>query len=284
MLKESPERGSFCARIKDMESVFAMVFLFIIGAMLGSFACCQVWRIRKGDKSKWSHCMNCKYQLRWYDNIPIISWLMLGGKCRKCRKKIGYAEILAEVGLALVFALSFWFWPERVALLELNVMTCVKFALFLANLVIYTILFIYDAKWKELPVPLLIGACGVAAVFLGITIWQAFSLQGGFDWLSLLLALLFLPGLYYLMYRVSSESWVGGGDWILCIPLALTLGNMWLALMCMFLANVIGSVVMLPVAVKKKKKNMVIPFGPFLILGFLVVFFLQTQILNLVIV
>ena len=257
-----------------------MVFLFIIGAMLGSFACCQVWRIRKGDKSKWSHCMNCKYQLRWYDNIPIISWLMLGGKCRKCRKKIGYAEILAEVGLALVFALSFWFWPERVALLELNVMTCVKFALFLANLVIYTILFIYDAKWKELPVPLLIGACGVAAVFLGITIWQAFSLQGGFDWLSLLLALLFLPGLYYLMYRVSSESWVGGGDWILCIPLALTLGNMWLALMCMFLANVIGSVVMLPVAVKKKKKNMVIPFGPFLIVAFWLIYLAQGPILR----
>ena len=280
MLKESPERGSFCARIKDMDSVFAMVFLFIIGAMLGSFACCQVWRIRKGDKSKWSHCMNCKYQLRWYDNIPIISWLMLGGKCRKCRKKIGYAEILAEVGLALVFALSFWFWPERVALLELNVMVCVKFALFLANLVIYTILFIYDAKWKELPVPLLIGACGVAAVFLGITIWQAFSLQGGFDWLSLLLALLFLPGLYYLMYRVSSESWVGGGDWILCIPLALTLGNMWLALMCMFLANVIGSVVMLPVAVKKKKKNMVIPFGPFLIVAFWLIYLAQGPILR----
>lgn len=265
-----------------MESVFAMVFLFIIGAMLGSFACCQVWRIRKGDKSKWSHCMHCKYQLRWYDNIPIVSWLMLGGKCRKCRKKIGCAEILAEVCLAAVFALSFWFWPARAGLLALDVAECIKFALFLIGLVIFAILFIYDAKWKELPVPLLLGVCGVAAVFLAILIWQSYSLYGSFDWLGLVLALVFLPGLYYLMYKISGESWVGGGDWILCIPLALMLSNMWLALMCMFAANVIGSIVMLPVAVKKKKKNMVIPFGPFLIVSFWLIYLAQGPILTFV--
>ena len=94
-----------------------MVFLFIFGAAFGSFACCQVWRIRKKDKAKWSHCMHCKYQLQWYDNIPIISWLSLGGKCRKCKKKIGYAEILAEVGLAVAFVLSFVFWPNQDQLL-----------------------------------------------------------------------------------------------------------------------------------------------------------------------
>ena len=173
-----------------------MVFLFIMGAMLGSFACCQVWRIRKGDKSKWSHCMNCKYRLQWYDNIPIISWLMLGGKCRKCRKKIGYAEILAEVGLALVFALTFWFWPTKSELLALSVAEIIKFVLFLINLVVFTILFIYDAKWKELPVFLMVVAIVVAAVFLGINIWQGYALGGGFDWGSLVLALVFLPGLY----------------------------------------------------------------------------------------
>lgn len=265
-----------------MESIFAMVFLFIMGAMLGSFACCQVWRIRKGDKSKWSHCMNCKYRLQWYDNIPIISWLMLGGKCRKCRKKIGYAEILAEVGLALVFALTFWFWPAKSELLALSVIEMIKFVLFLINLVVFAILFIYDAKWKELPVFLLVATIVVAAVFLGINIWQGYAFGGGFDWGSLVLALVFLPGLYYLMYRVSGESWVGGGDWILCMSLALMLGNMWLALMCMFASNVIGSVVMLPVALHKKKKNMAIPFGPFLIVGFWCIYLAQNAILNFI--
>lgn len=260
-----------------------MICLFIFGAMFGSFACCQVWRIRKNDKSKWSHCMHCKYQLQWYDNIPIISWLSLGGKCRKCRKKIGYAEILAEVILAIVFAGSFALWPAKDALMSLDILEGLKFVLFLINLTIFTVLFIYDAKWKELPVALMIGAAGVALAFLGINIYQSYAVTGEFDWLSLGGCMLFLPGLYYLMYKISNECWVGGGDWILCIPLALMLGNVWLSLFCMFAANVIGSVVMLPIAMMKNKfKGLVIPFGPYLITAFIVVYFAQEAILNFV--
>ena len=258
-----------------MERIFTAVFLFIFGAAFGSFACCQVWRIRKKDKSKWSHCMNCKYRLQWYDNIPIISWLMLGGKCRKCRKKIGYSEILAEVGLAVAFLLSFLLWPGQDKLMNLDVIEAIKFALFLINLTIFTILFIYDAKWKELPLALMLVSAGIAAIFLGLSVYQSYTATGNYDWLSLGLAILFLPGIYYLMYKVSGEKWVGGGDWILCIPLALMLGDAWLAAFCMFVSNIFGCITMAPIALIKKKKGMQIPFGPFLIIGFLVVFLIQ---------
>jgi len=263
-----------------MERFFAILSLFIFGAAFGSFACCQVWRIRKNDKSKWSHCMNCKYQLQWYDNIPIISWLALGGKCRKCRKKIGYAEILAEVGVALLFAFSFVFWPAQDQLLLLNISEIIKFVLFLALIVIDTILFIYDAKWREMPTKLLIGACTVAAVFCGVSVWQSYNLHGDYNWLSFVLGLLFLPGIYYLLYKISKETWVGGGDWILCLSIAFVLGNMWLSLFCLFISNMIGCIVMLPIVKSKKKKRVMIPFGPFLIAGFLLVFFLQDIIIN----
>ena len=85
--------------------------MFILGACFGSFLCCQARRLRlkegKKPKSKKlparSICLSCGYQLKWYDNLPIFSWLLLRGKCRKCRQKIGILEVLSELGLALAF-------------------------------------------------------------------------------------------------------------------------------------------------------------------------------------
>ena len=280
----APKGAPFCGNIDNMESVGVITLFFILGATLGSFACCQAWRIHDKDKSKWSHCEKCKYRLQWYDNIPIISWLMLGGRCRKCRKPIGWSEFLSEIGLGTVFALSFWLWPAREALMWLDFAEVLKFGLFIIELVLLLILFVYDAKWKELPVELMVIAGVIATIFCGVNVFMAYGMGNGFDWLSLLGALVILPGFYYLMYKVSKESWVGGGDWMLCVSLALILGNFWLAIFALFAANIIGSIVSIPMLMKKKGIKTAIPFGPFLILGFLVVFFLQTQILNLVIV
>ncbi|MBR6097146.1 prepilin peptidase [Candidatus Saccharibacteria bacterium] len=263
-----------------MINMCVMIVLFVLGAMMGSFACCQAWRIRKGDKAKWSHCMNCKYQLQWYDNIPIVSWIALGGKCRKCRHKIGYAEILSEVGVGFIFALSYILWPRFEELFKLDVLEVIKYGLFLINLVMMTILFVYDAKWKELPVKLLYATWVVAIGFLGINMWQEYQVAGSIDLLTIFGALLILPVFYFIMYRISHESWVGGGDWMLCVPLALMLGDFWLAMFAMFAANILGCVTMLPVALSKKDRRLKIPFGPFLILGFLVVFFLQVEIIK----
>ena len=263
-----------------MINMCVMIVLFVLGAMMGSFACCQAWRIRKGDKAKWSHCMNCKYQLQWYDNIPIVSWIALGGKCRKCHHKIGYAEILSEVGVGFIFALSYILWPRFEELFKLDVLEVIKYGLFLINLVMMTILFVYDAKWKELPVKLLYATWVVALCFLGINMWQEYQVAGSVDLLTIFGALLILPVFYFIMYRISHESWVGGGDWMLCVPLALMLGDFWLAMFAMFAANILGCVTMLPVALSKKDRRLKIPFGPFLILGFLVVFFLQVEIIK----
>lgn len=272
----------FVVIYRGMESVGVILLLFILGATLGSFGCCQAWRIHKNDKSKWSHCMKCKYQLQWYDNIPIISWVTLGGKCRKCRKPIGYSEILSEVGLGLAFAATFWWWPSKNDLVMGDFAEVLKFGLFLINLVLLLISFVYDAKWKELPVGILIASSVLALAFLGIDIFTAYGVVGSFDWLSLGGAIVILPVFYYLMYKVSKERWVGGGDWILCVPLALMLENFWLALFALFVSNIIGSVISLPILIRAKNRKMTIPFGPFLILGFLVVFFLQSQILQLI--
>ena len=117
-------------------NIAVMIILGVLGAAFGSFACCQAWRIYKHDKSALSHCMKCDYKLKWYDNIPVLSWLMLGGKCRKCRKPIGAAEILSELGLAAAFVLSFALWPYYQQIVEGNGFEIAKFALFLVQLVV----------------------------------------------------------------------------------------------------------------------------------------------------
>ena len=265
-------------------NIAIVILLAIVGAGLGSFACCQAWRIRKGDKSVRSHCMNCSYQLKWYDNIPIVSWLMLGGKCRKCHKKIGLAELIAELALAAIFALSYVIWPQAERLAEGDSFAIARFVVFLVQLVLFMILAVYDAKWKEMPTAILIASCAVGLVYWGLMLVElimldAFSVN---VILNVIGAIVILPGFYYFMYKASKERWVGSGDAILCIPLALMLGNFWLAMFCLFAANMIGSIIMLPVTTVKHEKHAMIPFGPFLIVGFLVIFFLQNMVINFV--
>jgi prepilin signal peptidase PulO-like enzyme (type II secretory pathway) len=84
------------------------------------------------------------------------------------------------------------------------------------------------------------------------------------------------------MYAASKEKWVGSGDAVLCVALALMLGKFWLAMFCLFGSNMIGSLVMVPVTAAKKEKHAMIPFGSFLILGFLVVFYWQDALMNFI--
>ena len=84
------------------------VLMYILGAVMGSFLLCQAWRLRyktekKKSLGKWSVCLSCKKRLEWFDNIPIFSWIFLRGKCRYCKKKIGCAEILAEILMGVSF-------------------------------------------------------------------------------------------------------------------------------------------------------------------------------------
>lgn len=269
-----------------------IIILFIFGAAFGSFACCQAWRIKNRDKSPRSHCQNCDYQLKTRDNIPIISWLILRGKCRKCGKPIGTAEILTELGLGLAFILTYLFYPAlanipsdlNLIFYGFNWLPLAELTVFLILLVPLAILFIYDLRWGELPVAPLTFSIICAIIWVILRQWSLFTV-GDFSpnfITELLGAALVLPFLYYFLYKFSNEQWVGSGDWILCIPLALVLGNLWLAFLCLFTSNLLGTIFALPQLTRKNKhRQRKIHFGPFLILGFLAVFFAQNLLSGL---
>ena len=293
-----------------------LILLFILGAVFGSFACCQAWRLRykakgKKDLGERSVCLHCGYQLRWFDNIPIISWLLLRGKCRKCHKKIGAAEILAEVGLGTAFFMIgqsyliplVYYWDVLKTNPLVLVLKTAVFIIILVMLVLMCILSVYDAKWGELPTRLLytiiilgfvvfglkeVGlilsgpdfslTANITDGIFGITGSSLFGVSSG-GWsgalwglVSMVAGATILAGTCFAIYKVSNERLMGGGDWLFALAIAFALGDWWLSLWVMFLSNLLGDIIMLPSLIQKG--NHVIHFGPFLMIGFVIVLWL----------
>ena len=248
------------------------ILLFILGSCFGSFLCCQARRLHlkvaeKGKKlGARSVCLQCNYQLKWYDNIPVLSWLFLRGKCRKCGKKIGLAEFLSELGLGLAFlALGTTINPTAANILQWSIfMTTLILTISLGFLAIY------DGIYGELPTTYLTISIICAIIVLCLKEWLILSNSSFTPEIILkpLTSIAILGGVYLILYLISKGKWVGDGDWILGTALGIALADPWLALIALFIANVLACLVMAPVI--KHRKNKKIYFGPFMVAAFII--------------
>ena len=256
----------------------------ILGAILGSFACCQAWRLRfkeilDYDLGSRSVCMDCGRRLTWRENIPIVSWVWQRGKCKKCGAKIGWMEIFSEVSLMVIFGIAGFVFARGLlgfsaGLAEKSIAEWAELAILLVFLTVAWILLVYDAKWQELPVFLLtiLNGCAILDVILRIVGGDFGGLSSG-EWVMEIWGMLFLPALYWMLSKVGKGKLVGDGDWILALAISLMLGNFYLSLVLLMLSNFLACAIMGPVALAKKQKR--IPFGPFLVLGFVITYFTQ---------
>lgn len=273
-----------------MDTLYISVALAIFGAAFGSFAGAQVWRLRarqlvddkksgeevdmkeykrllplvkqQGFRRDRSIDLDTGKQLAWYDMIPVVSWLLLRGKSRYSGKSIGWFEFVIEVGVAAFFVLSFLFWPYPLA----SGLEIAKFVLWLVAGVVLAIQFATDYKWKILWTML-----SYATIALGIT-YAVLMAVSSTDTLvaiySAIGAAAVIGGLYAFLAVASRERWVGYGDGILGLGLGLLLADWKLALIALFMANCIGSLVVLAgFSLGKMTRRQHVPFGPFLILG-----------------
>ena len=292
-----------------MENFLLSLCFGVFGAVFGSFAVAQVWRLRakqlqdekasgeKVDAAEWkklhslvsvspkndrSHCLNCGYQLKWYDLIPIISWLSLGGKCCKCRSKIGATEFLTEVLMFALFAIIFLIF-NPISNGAILVLPAIRLFILLTSLIPLTIMFIYDAKWSLLPTKLLY-VFNILAFIYWVT--GFLSVSGGFKLISalnIIISMALFPLIYFILAKVSKEQWVGGGDWILAVGLIFLLPNHPVfAIFLLFISNVVGlffAVFQSILYFRKVKRGTQIPFGPAMILAALVLVVFQQEIL-----
>ena len=282
--------------------ILITIGLGLIGLTMGSFAGAMVWRLRASqlrddhadgekvtakdsnevhaikktsiDKDR-SVCLRCGHTLEWHDLLPIISWLRLGGKCRYCHKRIGWLEPILEISVATFFVVSYYFWPYQLD----TVWALLQFASWLVAGVGLSILFVYDSKWFLLPDKVMFILIAVGGVF------SLASLYGREDVylqiMGIVLAVMILSGLYYMIYVVSKHQWIGFGDVKLGLVLALLLADWKLAVLALFLANLIGTIVLLPMMLNGRiKRKAHIPFGPFLIAGWFVAGIFGAQIID----
>lgn len=257
-------------------SILSWAMLFIIGACAGSFAACVVDRLH--TKRDWvkgrSECDDCHHPLKPLDLIPILSWVCLQGKCRYCKKPIGYLPLMLELAMAILFILSAMGLAPLLETTSLRLITFMELGktvvllIWLVALTLLAILAVYDMLYHILPNVIVYPAIVVAMIYVlffntitGVMLYTTW-------WQDALLALLVLAGLYGSLWLIGKGKFIGMGDVKLCVALSLLIGSWQYALITLFLANMICSLMAVPYLVKRKL-NLAskVPFGQCLIIA-----------------
>lgn len=242
-----------------------IIFSFLLGLIIGSFINCVVYRIheRESFARGRSHCPQCRAQIAWYDNLPIVSYLLLRGRCRSCRRPISFHYPLVEFVTGFIFVLIALQTYPLASMGMLYFFTI--FAFFCLFSAVLVFIFIYDLKYYLILDAVTLPAISLALVFNVVLYFLVPSTLGFWHYLSgYLLGGLVGGGFFLLQFLISKGKWIGGGDIRLGLFLGLLLGWPYV-LVSLFLAYIFGALVGI-ILIFSKKKNMhsAVPFGTFL--------------------
>ena len=220
---------------------------FILGTILGSFSGALIHRLHHDKPGLWtgrSKCPQCGHTLAWWNLIPLVSYLIQGGTCAYCKKKIPFTYFLFE----LVFGSVFLIFAQKFSSIELLIPMLIT-AWFLL------VLFFYDLLYMEVDLRLIIPAIALAALWI---IWR----EG--DWQLYVTGGLVGALFYGLQYALSRGKWVGAGDIYFGALLGLLLG--WpVVLICLFMAYIVGIIVSAYLMIfKGYTRKSAVPMGAFL--------------------
>jgi|TARA_B100000902_G_scaffold355083_1_gene367746 leader peptidase (prepilin peptidase)/N-methyltransferase len=234
------------------------IFIIIIGALWGSFANVCIYRLPldKGVVSGRSFCPKCKKKITWVDNIPIISFLLIQGKCRKCKKKISFQYPLVETISAFTFFIIYYLYGITTTTLLLIVLG-----------LSFIIIFFIDLKHYIIP-----DSLTFPMMILGFIKSFDPNLNSLFpDYINSLIGGLFGYGsiwsIIYFYKVVRKKEGMGLGDAKLLAVIGFWFG--WISIpFVIFISSVVALITVTPSLMNKSKKlTSEIPFGPFIIIG-----------------
>lgn len=231
------------------------VSALLLGAIVGSFLNMVIARLPRKESLVLppSHCLACMAPIRWYDNVPLLSYLWLRGRCRDCGSRIGWRYPLVEAVTGALFVLAvrqFGLTPQLVLALFL-----------LSALVAVTAI---DLEHQLIPDRITLP--GITVGFLGSLVTPRLV------WVDSLLGILVGGGILFAIIMLSGGG-MGGGDMKLAAMMGAFLG--WkLTLVALFLGALLGGLVaMALLASGRRRRKDPVPFGPFLATGALVSLF-----------
>ncbi len=236
-----------------------LVLAFLLGLCFGSFLNVVIFRLPLGQSltSPPSRCMSCGYALRWRDNVPILSWALLGGKCRECRAPISMQYPIVELVTGLLFVLVVWLTPPGPLVFSRLIFVCILIALFGIDL-------------EHQILPNTITLPGIAIGFI-------FSFIAPPGWQSSLIGIVLGGGILYgiaaAYYLWRREEGLGMGDVKMLAMIGAFLG--WKAvLVTLVLSSFSGALLGVAlIAAQRGGMRLALPFGTFLALGALAAMF-----------
>ena len=248
----------------DEIKIIAIVLSAILGLCVGSFLNVVIYRLPNGMNlaKPASHCPKCNNKIKWYDNIPVLSYIFLLGKCRHCKEPISIRYTIVELLNALLWVCSIlMFWDRSIFY---SITLCVTCSVLIC-------IFFIDLEHMIIPdsLQLCLLACAIVMIFAE---WDYDN-----TWLVKLYGLLVLGGfsaiLHYGALILFKKEALGGGDVKLLAVCGLLLG-LTNSILALVIACVSASIVLLVVkAIKKYKKDKEYPFAPFIVFGVLISLF-----------
>ncbi len=252
-----------------MPEFFVLAFVAALGLVVGSFLNVCIYRLPRGESIAFpaSHCTTCGRSLAWFENVPVVAWLALRGKCRSCGERISIIYPVVELVAAVIAVVLYLHFGLSV--------------LFVSRLVFaFALIVLFAVDLQHRILPNVITVPGIVVGFL-------FSLVGPPDapgWVGSLAGLLagglslFLLAEAY--YRIRGEEGLGMGDVKMLAMIGAFLG--WkLMLLTLVLSSFLGSIVgLLMIATRTGGLKYALPFGTFLALGALVASLVGDAIVN----
>jgi len=239
-------------------AIFLNIITIVYGVFIGSFLNVCIFRIPRGEEIAVtrSHCMTCGEQIKWYDLIPIFSFIALGGKCRNCKTKLSIQYPLVEfsngLGYAIIVLVRGYSLTPGYDSVIYNIAT-VLFCLCTSALIVISVI-----DWRTYEIPVALNAfIGILGFIRLLTDYK--------HWYNYLIGFVCVSGFLFLLFIITKGRGIGGGDIKLMAAAGLLLGWKYIIL-ALGVGCVLGSIIHITL-MKIQNKERMLAFGPYLSLG-----------------